>query len=127
MVRVTEDANMSKKRILEESWSEIRTIRTFLKRTSDWKEVDGKTSRRMERENKKMKSELIEMKKRAFGKAGKSTITSLEEALFSVNMKKKMELEELKQNLDKFEIHKGRKVPKRWKPKMKNEKVEEVC
>ena len=97
MERVTEDAKMEKIKLLEDSWKEMRIIRTFLKTTCDWKDVDGKTARRMETENKKMKSDLMEMKRKKFGKAGKSTTTNLEEALFSVNLRKKMELEELRQ------------------------------
>ena len=49
---------------------------------------------------------MIDRKRKKFGRAGKTTITELEEAIISSNGRKKQEIEEIRMNLAKETIRK---------------------
>ena len=86
-----------------------------------WKDLDGKTARKIEREEKKMKTDLMKIKSLRFGKAGNSKLTRLEEMIVSGNTRKLLEMEEIRLNLEKYsEIPKGWKKGNGWKISGKN-------
>ena len=81
-------------------WKDLRLSRMCLQGNNDgWKELDAKDTIRLEREEKKLKAELVSRKKIRFGKAGNHKITRLEEMLIASNTRK-LELEEVRMNLN---------------------------
>ena len=119
----SKEGNLSQEKSLKTCWKEIRMSRGYIIANSDgWKELDGKETRRLEKEEKKLKSELVERKKKKYGKAGKTKLTRMEEALISSNTGKLMEMEEIKLNLQQEQaIQEGRKLKSGWK-KLNGEK-----
>ena len=100
MENYQKEGSQNPEKSLKTCWKEIRMSRMYLiANCSGWKELDGKHTRRLEREENKTKSELIQIKRKKFGKAGNKKITSMEEAIISSNTRKLMELEEIKINL----------------------------
>ena len=80
--------------------------------------MDGKSTRRLEKEEKKLKSELVRRKTLKFGKAGNSKLTRIEEMLITRNTRKLMEVEEVKLNLSLnqvTQIPNGMKIEYGWK------------
>jgi hypothetical protein len=105
---------------LKQSWKEIREstmqLKTMVKK---WEELEPRDTRRLEKEDKKLRQDLIDRKKKKFGRAGKAKLTELEEALISSHGRKRMELEEIKLNLAK-------EIARRegWKTRKMSEKKE---
>ena len=102
---------------LRRLWKELRRSKMYLAENCvGWKELDGKSTRRLEKEEKKIKSELTRKKNLKFGKAGNRKLTRMEEMLLTNNTKKLMEIEEVKKNmlLDP-RIPTGRKNEDGWK------------
>ena len=96
-----ENAVLEDARMIRVGWKDLRLSRMFLQGNYDgWKELDAKDTRRLEREEKKLKAELVSRKKIRFGKAGNHKITRLEEMLIASNTRKLMELEEVRMNLN---------------------------
>ena len=85
----------------------------------EWKELESVEVRRLEKEEKKMRSELIKRKKAKYGKAGKSKLSSMEEAIITSQTRKLSELEETRRNIGKKDQRKegwkinpeGREIP----------------
>ena len=106
------EGSQNPEKSLKTCWKEIRMSRRYLLANfNGWKELDGKDTRRLERMEKKFKSDLIQRKKKKFGKAGNLKITRMEEVLISSNTRKLIELEEIKLNLQqKPALQDGRKM-----------------
>lgn len=120
METVSSHRNQNERAVnLRTSWQELRRSRMYLSENTDgWKELDGKSTRRLEKEEKKMKSELVRRKTLKFGKAGNSKLTRIEEMLITRNTRKLMEVEEVKLNLSLnqvTQIPNGRKIEYGWK------------
>ena len=102
-----EEENKNPKLDLRQCWKVLRESIMQLKGISNnWEELELKHTRRLEREEKKIRQELIDRKRKKFGRAGKTTITELEEAIISSNGRKKQEIEEIRMNLAKETIRK---------------------
>ena len=84
----------------------------------------------MEKEEKKLKSDLMKMKSQRFGKAGNKKITKLEELLITINSRKLLEVEEIRLNLENKKNEKETAVPEGWK-RINNKKElrikKEIC
>ena len=104
---------------LKYSWNELRRIKNYLSENNEnWKELEGKNLRRLEKEEKKLKSETMKIKSQRFGKAGNKKLTNLEELLITMNKRKLMEIEEVKMNLENRKAKKPKKeneTPEGWK------------
>ena len=104
---------------LKHNWNELRRIKNYLSENyENWKELEGKHLRRLEKEEKKLKSETMKMKSQRFGKAGNKKLTNLEELLITMNKRKLMEIEEVKMNLENRKAKKPKKeneTPEGWK------------
>ena len=93
------------------SWSQMRKSRQYLLgQAGEWQDLTSTEARRLERDEKSLKSEIIKRKKSKYGKAGNSKLSPLEEAILSSQTRKKSELAEVKQNLGRKEAGK-----KGWK------------
>ena len=80
----------------------------------EWQDLTSAETRRLEREEKNLKFEIVRKKKSKYGKAGNSKLTALEEAIISSQTRKLSELAEVKQNLSRKEAkRKGWKVENR--------------
>ena len=79
---------------LKSSWTELRRNKIYLsEKNRGWKELDGKILRRLEKDEKKLKSDLMKMKSQKFGKSGNKKLTNLEELLITMNTRKMLEME----------------------------------
>ena len=93
------------------SWSQMRKSRQYLLgQAGEWQDLTTAEARKLERDEKKLKSEIVKRKKSKYGKAGNSKLSPLEEAIISSQTRKMSELAEVKQNLSRKEAGK-----KGWK------------
>jgi hypothetical protein len=51
------------------------------KLVKNWEDLEARDTRRLEKEDKKLRKDLIDRKKKKFGRAGKAKLTELEEAV----------------------------------------------
>ena len=85
---------------LEQSWEQIRVTRMFIKEnTEKWQELASAETRRLEREEKKLRMEMIKRRKEKFGKIGGKKLTVIEEAIIRNQTKKLSEMIEIEQNV----------------------------
>ena len=85
----------------------------LLGQAGEWQDLTTAEARRLERDEKKLKSEIVKRKKSKYGKAGNSKLSPLEEAIISSQTRKMSELAEVKQNLSRKEAGK-----KGWKKRL---------
>ena len=90
------------------SWSQMRASRNFLlEKDEEWQELTSMETRKLERDVKKLKSEIMKRKKSKYGRAGNSKLSLLEEAVIISQTRRKSELAEVRKNLGRKEA--GRK------------------
>ena len=111
-----------RKESLKFSCTELRRTKIHMnEKNRGWKELDGKILRRLEKDEKKLKSDLMKMKSQKFGKAGNKKLTNLEELLITMNTRKLLEVEEIKLNLENKKTKKEIAVPEGWKNNSKKD------
>ena len=112
-----QDFEGKEKSTLKLNWQELRRSKLYLSELHEgWKDLDGKTTRKIEREGKKMRTDLMKSKNSRFGKAGNSKLTKLEEMIVSSNTRRLLEIEETRLNVEGyFEVQKGWKSGNGWK------------
>ena len=101
----------------------MKKDRAALEHLPDWDELTGAEMRKLQRDGRERKAKLIRNRKKKFGKAGKSKLSTMEEAIMDKDLANKIELAEIEKNLKRhtekmMRLEHPRDVPKGWKGKM---------
>ena len=67
--------------------------------TEKWQELASGETRRLEREEKKLRMEMLKRRKEKFGKIGGKKLTVIEEVILRNQTKKLSEMSEIEQNV----------------------------
>ena len=103
---------------VKKAWKDIReSVIYFRGAGTSWKELGNKDKKKFEKDGKNLRKDLITMKKKKYGKAANTKISNLEEAVIASQTRKKIELEEIRLNVEKMsKSRKGWKdIPEGWK------------
>ena len=93
---------------LEKNWGRLKESRLFLiQHTGGWQVLTSGESRRLERQEKRMRSEILQRKKKKYGKAGSKKLTFMEEVIVKNQTKRLLELAEVKQNIGREETRRN--------------------
>ena len=92
-----------------ERWKNVRRDKILLMRACNWYELTPSKISKVDKEGKEMRTEIVRNKKKKYGKAGNSMLTTLEDASVTGQTGKWRELAEIEKNLT---LHK--QVPKGW-------------
>ena len=110
---------------LEKNWEQMSESRHFLtEHAGEWQVLNAGESRRLEKEEKRMRSEILQKRRKKYGKAGMKKLTALEEMIVRNQTKRLVELAEVGQNIGRKEIRRkcqklesttSTKFPEGWK------------
>ena len=85
---------------LEERWQMMRECKLFLEENSGtWERRTEEERKRIEKEDKQTRLDIVEMKRKKYGKAGNKKLNAAEDEKVRSETKSKQELAEIKQNL----------------------------
>ena len=104
----------------EHMWRELRESKMYLMAVKeDWQGLDSKSTRRLEKEERQIRLEIMRRKKTKYGKAGNSKLTRIEESILIRETRRKSELEEVRQNINMMTgIKHRKKTEKGQEPKI---------
>ena len=91
-------------------WTEVRKDKATLEKQYRWKELATTEQRKLEKDGKTRRVEIEKIKRRKYGKAGKSKLTALEEAIMAGLARRMKEIAEIEKNM-----HLQKTRPKGWK------------
>ena len=116
-LEIPEDGNLD----LEKQWDQMRQSRQFLmEKERDWQALNVKETKRIEAEEKRMRSEMMKSRMKRFGKARNKKLTALENTLLGNQTKRQLELSEVAQNVARKEkcsswnTIRSRNIPEGW-------------
>ena len=116
-LEIPEDGNLD----LEKQWDQMRQSRQFLmEKERDWQALNVKETKRIEAEEKRMRSEMMKSRMKRFGKAGNKKLTALENTLLGNQTKRQLELSEVAQNVARkkkcssWNTIRSRNIPEGW-------------
>ena len=85
---------------MTERWEMMRECKRFLEENSEkWERRTSQEGKRIEKEEKQTRLEMVERKKKKCGKAGNKRLSAEEEEKVRTETTRKQELAEIKQNL----------------------------
>ena len=91
-------------------WTEVRKDKATLEKQYRWKELATTEQRKLEKDGKTRRVEIEKIKRRKYGKAGKSKLTALEEVIMAGLARRMKEIAEIEKNM-----HLQKTRPKGWK------------
>ena len=103
---------------LTERWGMMRECKKFLEENSEmWERRTVQEGKRIEKEEKKTRLEMVERKKKNYGKAGNKKLNAEEEGKIRNETMRKRELAEIKQNLWRAYRENGKETLAPTRPK----------
>ena len=92
---------------LEENWRKLRMTILFLTESEGrWQNLNYEERRKIEKEEKMIRNEIMEGKRKRYGKAGNKKLTAQVDAQIRIATKKKMDLAEVVKNIRRKEKEK---------------------
>ena len=110
--------NPRRQEMVKKAWKRLRETKFLLEGKGwKWKELNKSDKKDIEKDGKKQRKDLVDMKRVKFGKAGNNKISNIEEAILASQTRKKIELEEMKLNVKSMMSNRSdvKDLPEGWK------------